>query len=919
MGSEWRNRRDSQHPLSLLLADSTMPLEERPEPTAKNADREQRDMANRTSRGEQPVAGPSNTPQRQGFCSCCQVLYNSVEQHILSARHREVVRAARANVSSGSLMERFLQDVLQHHPHRYNDTRPTHDDLPSLSTLPVPREVLSELYCGSDDDGASVGTREEMPSSDEESCQMVKAEATTTTRNQSQHQAGTSIPVGSGAGTSAQTGLETRKTRMEPPIPEKFSPTQGFLHRTSGKSAIDKPHALSHLAQTVKPESPQTEPSGQQCSSKPLLHTQPGSPQFQHRKAHRKTNRHRERSDSSPGSRASPATKCITSKGQPGPSRTIEESALWTAVLPPWKGPHREQTFSEQSDQIREVIEEVIERYCYGRSPKPNQQEEESSFHLSLQSISESKDSEEWDNTLQAAMEKTTAEDKHLACLMEVHVNLEDQGYKTQLDTALNTVLESGQTEPGETKESKVEEIVPDLPHVPQSFVGKTWAQVMFEDDLKIDCMVQEFRQGRFRCYFDSESLAAFGKHCRKRKKNRNQEKKADDADCKDAIPLIEHHEEEPEHPPLLKKTRRRIYRMASRCQVVKVSHGTQTTSPSCPVVRRKTLPEVGTLLSDPVTQKEPSPERTPDMKTRLCALKLPASYCRIMTPLQPKTVVYVLSSPDGGQGTFKPTPIKRMGRKRKSSDEECALKYKYKKTPLKYYDPLTNRILKTPPKGMSSMPRTKSLSHVRQLFRSLSPDINKERYSSARGRSPRGSRKGRGDGSMADLCASTSGSCLDSGGPSEPDSSMSSSRRALFSRSSISSSSRFLLSHLMPPASHTDSSSRTQAPSHADGSLKAAGTNLEEDQAQVDHAPVRRRSQRQGVKEKPLTPAKKPSSPPYRTKRKSVKARSRAKSRSPLQRRVSTRVAAGGRVSPRNKNSTRASPRSSASSKLAA
>ncbi|KAI4880667.1 hypothetical protein NFI96_013457, partial [Prochilodus magdalenae] len=719
-----------------------------------------------SSRGEQAVAGPSNASQRQGFCSCCQVLYNSVEQHILSPRHREVVRAARANVSSGSLMERFLQDVLQHHPHRYNDTRPTHADLPCLSTLPVPREVLSEVYCGSEDDGASVGTREEMPSSDEESSQMVQAEAPTT-------------------------------------------------------------------------------------------------------------------------------------RSLPGPSRpTVEEPALWTAVLPPWKGSHRKQTFSEKSDQIREVIEEVIERYCYDRSPKPDRQEDEGSFHLSLQALSESKDSEDWDNTLQVTMKKNTAEDKHLACLMQVHINLEDQEYKTHLDTALNTVLESEETEPWETKESKVEEIIPDLPHVPQSFVGKTWAQVMFEDDLKVDCMVKEFRQGQFRCYFDSESLAAFGKHCRKRRKNRNQEKKADYADCKDVIPLVEHHEEEPEHPPVIKKTRRRIYRMASRCQVVKVSHGTQTISPSCPVVRRKSLPEAGTFSSVPEPQKEPSPERTPDMKTRLCALKLPASYCRIMSPLQPKTVVYVLSSPDGGQGSLKPTPIKRMGRKRKSSDEECALKYKYKKTPLKYYDPLTNRILKTPPKGISST-STKSLSHVRQLFRSLSPDINKERYSSAQGRSPRGSRKSRGDGSMADLCASTSGSCLDSGGPSEPASSMSSSRRALFSRSSISSSSRFLLSHLMPSASHTDSSSKTRAPSHTGGSLKVTGSNLEEDQAQVDHSPVRRRSQRQGVKEKPLTPAKKPSAPSYRTKRKAVKAGSGAKSRSPLQRRVSTRVAAGGRVSP--------------------
>ncbi|KAL7890633.1 hypothetical protein AOLI_G00001090, partial [Acnodon oligacanthus] len=233
-----------------------------------------------------------------------------------------------------------------------------------------------------------------------------------------------------------------------------------------------------------------------------------------------------------------------------------------------------------------------------------------------------------------------------------------------------------------------------------------------------------------------------------------------------------------------------------------------------------KTLPEVGTFLTDPVTRKEPSPGEDPRHEDKtVCAQASRLLLQDYDSPSAQNSRLCSFFPRREDRGTFKPTPIKRMGRKRKSSDEECALKYKYKKTPLKYYDPLTNRILKTPPKGMSSMPRTKSLCHVRQLFRSLSPDINKERCSSARGRSPRGSRKGRGDGSMADLCASTSGSCLDSGGPSEPDSSMSSSRRALFSRSSISSSSRFLLSHLMPPASHTDSSSRTQAPSHADGS----------------------------------------------------------------------------------------------------
>lgn len=773
---------------------------------------------------------------------------------------------------------------------------PTHADLPCLSTLPVPREVLSEVHCKSEDDGLSVGTREEMLNSDEESCQVVQAEPTTTC-SMSQEQASTSVamPPGIAIETSAQTGLKMVKMKVEPPLPERYSPTQGFLHRTCSKSAVDKQNTSKLLAQTVTSQIRHPE---QPCSSQT-----PGSSEFQHRKAHRKTNRHREDHDSSPGIVSSPITKCITSKAHHGQSQLGR-----TAVVPLWKGPHREQSFSKKSDQICEVIEEVIERHCYGHSPKLTQ-EDDSVFHLSLQST-ESKDSDEWDNTFQGALQKTPTEDKRLACLTQVHINLQDQGYNAQLDTALNTVLESDKMENEEVKENEGEEIIPDLPHIPPSFVGKTWAQVRYEEDLKIECMVREFREGRFRCYFDSESLATFGKHRRKDKKRRNQEEKVAEFECKDILPLIEHHEEDSKHLPAFRKTRRRIYRMASRCQVVKVSHGTQTAPLNCPVVRRKSLPEPGTLLSICDTQKDPSPERTPDMKTRMCALKLPASYCKIMSPLQPKTVVYVLSSPDGGQGSLKPTPVKRVGRKRKSSDEECTLKYKYKKTPLKYYDPLTNRILKTPPRGMPSSPTTKSLSHVRQLFRSLSPDINKELHGSAHGRSPRGSRKGRGEGSMADLCASTSGSWLDSGGPSEPGSSVSS-RKALFSRSSISSSSPFLLGHIRSSASHTSSSSKAKRTSRTDSSLKVPGTKPKVDHAQahMDQPPSKRRKQGQRVTEKPLTPAKKPSSPPYRTKRKSAKAR--AKSRNVLQRKVNTRVASGCRMSTRNRSSTRASPRS--------
>ncbi|XP_026115054.1 DBF4-type zinc finger-containing protein 2 [Carassius auratus] len=874
-----------------------MPLEEGAQSSAKKAER--RDMSGRTSRGEEPVAGPSSS-QRQGYCSCCQVLYNSVEQHILSSQHREVVRAARANVSSGGLLERFLQDVLQYHPHRYSDTRPTHADLPLLTTPLIPKEVLSEVYCGSDDDYVSIGTREEMPTSDEESCEMLQIAASTP-----------AVITDLTASTHVQGPSQKGKMVPEAPPSGKYSPTQGFLHRTSGSSANDQPNT-SQLTLTVQRQILQTNPPGHPSASEGPPVTKTGA--VEHRKAHKKTNRDKEGSDSITASRAPPAAKCITSKNQPSTFRSVaEESTVWTSALPPWKGPHREQTFSHLSDEIRDVIEEVIEKYCYGHSLNVDPQED-GSFVLSPQSMSQSKGSEEWDNAIQMALGKTKAEEKNLAELLEVHINLEDQGYQTQLDTALNTV-----GTPEDNKESSAEKVFPDLPHIPQSFVGKTLTQVMFEDDVKIDSIVKEFQQGQFRCYFDSESLARFGKHSKKRRKKKKQDNKeeADKAGWEptDILPLMDHNEEDPKQSVILKKSRQRIYRLASRCQVVKVSHSTQTIPLSCPVVRRKSSQETFPSTHSEEPQQCPSPERTPDMKTRLCALKLPASYFKIMSPLQPKTVVYVLSSPDGGQGISKPTPIKKAGRKRKSCDSDVGLKYKYKKTPLKFYDPLTNRILKSPPKGMSSPSNSKSLSHVRQLFRSLSPDINKERQGLGQGQSSGDSRKARGRSSMVDLCTSTSDSILDSGGPSEPGSSLSSSRKALFTRSSISSSSCFLLGHLTA-STHVDDSSKALSHSCAGSSYKVGGLDQDEcrQQAAVDQTPIRRSSRRAG----PLTSAKRPPVPPYRTKRKSPKPQRKAKSQGNLLQTVGSRISAECRTSPRNKSPARSSLRSSASSKLA-
>lgn len=49
------------------------------------------------------------------------------------------------------------------------------------------------------------------------------------------------------------------------------------------------------------------------------------------------------------------------------------------------------------------------------------------------------------------------------------------------------------------------EPVLEALPHVPPSFVGKTWSQIMREDDMKINALVKEFKEGRFHCYFDDD------------------------------------------------------------------------------------------------------------------------------------------------------------------------------------------------------------------------------------------------------------------------------------------------------------------------------------------------------------------------------------------------------------------------------
>lgn len=150
------------------------------------------------------------------------------------------------------------------------------------------------------------------------------------------------------------------------------------------------------------------------------------------------------------------------------------------------------------------------------------------------------------------------------------------------------------------------------------------------------------------------------------------------------------------------------------------MSHSTQTI--------RLVVPAVQYLFTEaPPISVPAADQRTPEMQTWHC---LPQSYSNIITPVQPGTsLVYLLCSPSGSTTPEGSTP-KRSRRRRRPVDHQ-GLKVKYKKLPIQFYEPGTNRILKKPPKRIMWYRGSASLGLpppcVRQLFRSLSPDLNSD------------------------------------------------------------------------------------------------------------------------------------------------------------------------------------------------
>lgn len=738
-----------------------------------------RQESNDSTQGPE-LAGPrvSVTQNRQGYCSCCHVHYNNLEQHVYSSQHRHFATYCRNRMGTTSLMERFLQDVLQHHPYRYHDNRPTYDDMPFISrnkqgageSLPV--DILEK---------GRATSRAEVPSTDsgftaESSClisQRVQEEPKDASlpvapvqrlERQREHKLGTSQQT-PGISSSTTKPIPAKGTPIDSNSSHKvlFTSSNCLPHSSSVSYSLSNPDVLakttkySEMPDSISNSRSEQTKQGtwnqdarlnqklrtvlQSAQSVPFLH---GSP-FSSQGNSLISGQFFLKQD---GLQSQDETQISDLRDSGSPVGARRSLALKTASQSAVK------KGSKKRDSVDEIIDDVILKYCYGICPEelPCKDEETNSCvnnlplldHCSLHGSDMSFDCDAAGQPAAAAAPpKATVKD--LEQLKEFQINLQDENYGAQLSSIFKN--DSAQQAAESEKEMSVhnkEPVLPALPHVPPSFVGKTWSQIMFEDDMKVEALVRDFREGRFRCHFDTESMA----NCTKRKLRKKKQK--DDGGSHgitantQAMPAqdlpvildvvsgggsdISNFSAVSETRPVpeIRQPQKRTWRLASRCQVVKVSHGTQTSVVNYPVVKQKIIRKD----QEPVEQSNyvwSENEKTPNMKTRLCALKLPESYTKIMSPLQPKTVVYVLSCPEMEPFRNKGVEIPKMRRNHNSTDTKDSVRYKYKQSTIKYYDPLTNRVLKMPPKSIAGEKAKKPL-HVRQLFRSLSLNANRKK-----------------------------------------------------------------------------------------------------------------------------------------------------------------------------------------------
>ncbi|KAM9305601.1 DBF4-type zinc finger-containing protein 2 [Gastrophryne carolinensis] len=676
---------------------------------------------------------------RQGYCSCCQVHYINLEKHLAGDQHKQISSLHRNRVSTSMLMERFLQDVHLYHPQKYHDYRPTHDDIPDVNLLSsshednsstllhppqatVPRRTLTGCASGSCKLKSTYKTFTQSCNTNPEENQGPKNKD----HQQSDFTLNSSL-------TTCQEALSKTVNKLPHTIHYSTLPLYSTSHVTTNHTYLESPHSVlcsgsSKNRDTIfgkcKPgpsagqESPKKTLQNRRCNLQgSYYHLTSGTPE------NKRMFKAQEDNELIFGNHILPNDS----------NKVKDEEYVGVSHLK-----NKKIHLKKEGNSVDETIERVIKKYCPKDSPERIPvRDDESVFSVNVPSVTACTEksclSFEWNIPLELKNEPPKVNMTNIDFNKECMVNI-DEEYTSKLKCALSV---SPTKDIESIKPEHDQEVLQALPHIPPSFVGKTWSQVMYEDDLKIEALVNEFKRGKFHCYFEEEYSMKTGTKRKHKNKHvqRNVEAKTEDLDESqklNVLPLFEDDFCEDHHPntysikseqivkPKVPKPCRRVWRQASRCQVVKVSHGTQTSLVNFPVVKRKILRnESHQSIFDNLWE-----ERTPEMKTRMCALKLPESYTKILTPVQPKTMIYVLSHPE-----LKLSSAKRS-RNRCSTDSRDSVYFKYKQSPLKYYDPLTNRILKTPPRNSVRGKSSKALC-VRKLFKSLTSDGNVDKIDS--------------------------------------------------------------------------------------------------------------------------------------------------------------------------------------------
>lgn len=400
---------------------------------------------------------------------------------------------------------------------------------------------------------------------------------------------------------------------------------------------------------------------------------------------------HHPHSYSQPDSTASPPGPLGEAARPPGPlgEATPPPGPLVEATPPQvtwstWQQIRRQKQRDEfSSEHCSSTIEEVIRRYCYGR----DEDERSDSLHFSLPVSMETQT--DWDVEVQEVQDQAEVPLEGVETLLEMKVDVE-QDYSEQLQWVLETEGREGRERRGGFLDRPIESVLPAPQFVPPSFRGKSWSQIEREDEARVLKLVQQFKTGVRTCYFESESLCRFGWRGYRTKRT------------PDLLPLLDHEEEE-EEP---RKRKGRSFRLASRCQVVKLSRATQTLQMSSPTVAmalessQAPPPELTPPMPPSATPLDQAPPSEP-----LVSGQISDRYSSVLTPLQPQTSVLFLLCPPPGH-----TPLQSPRRRRRPA-RALRSKVTYRRLPL---TPLSVKALK-PVK-----PRC-----VRQLFRNLSPELN--------------------------------------------------------------------------------------------------------------------------------------------------------------------------------------------------